>query len=75
MIVEVDRGDVSLQLNEEGVRRRVLLSGVAFQEVLLIRICIVNVHNKMGAMKYLGQNCYHRIKCFVVNSLAALMRK
>ena len=27
------------------------------------------------AMKYLRENCYHRIKCFAANSLAALMRK
>ena len=28
-----------------------------------------------GAMKYLRENCYHRIECSVTNSLAALMRK
>ena len=27
------------------------------------------------AMKYLRESCYHRIECFVANSLAALMRK
>ena len=27
------------------------------------------------AMKYLRENCYHRIECFAANSLAALMRK
>ena len=27
------------------------------------------------AMKYLRESCYHRIKCSVANSLAALMRK
>ena len=27
------------------------------------------------AMKYLKKNCYHRIKCSVANSLAALMWK
>ena len=26
-------------------------------------------------MKYLREICYHRIECFVANSLAALMRK
>ena len=30
---------------------------------------------QMGAKKYLGESCYHRIKYFVANSLAALMRK
>ena len=30
---------------------------------------------KMGTQKYLRVNCYHHIKCFVVNSLAALIRK
>ena len=28
-----------------------------------------------GAMKYLRENCYHRIECSVTNSLAALIRK
>ena len=28
-----------------------------------------------GTMKYLRENCCHRIECFVANSLAALMRK
>ena len=27
------------------------------------------------AMKYLRENCYHRIECSAANSLAALMRK
>ena len=26
-----------------------------------------------GAKKYLGENCYHRIKCSAANSLAAFM--
>ena len=30
---------------------------------------------QMGAVKYLRKSCYHRIKCFVANSLTALMRK
>ena len=30
---------------------------------------------KMGTQKYLGESCYHRIECSVVNYLAALMRK
>ena len=38
-----------------------------------------NVHHKhtrkMGTQKYLKESCYHRIKYFVANSLAALMRK
>ena len=28
---------------------------------------------QMGAKKYLRKNCYHRIECFVANSLAAFM--
>ena len=75
MTVKVGRGGVSPQLNEEGVRRCILLSRVTFQEVLLIRICIVNIQDKMGVEKYLVESCYHRIKCSVANSLAALMRK
>ena len=27
------------------------------------------------AIKYLKESCYHRIECFAVNSLTALMRK
>ena len=30
---------------------------------------------KMGTQKYLRESCYHRIECFVANSLATLMRK
>ena len=30
---------------------------------------------RMGAQKYLRENCYHRIKCSVANFLAALMWK
>jgi len=30
---------------------------------------------QMGAKKYLRKNCYHRIKCFAANSLAAFMWK
>ena len=30
---------------------------------------------KMGTQKYLRESCYHRIECFVANSLAILMRK
>ena len=30
---------------------------------------------KMGTQKYLKESCYHCIECFVVNSLATLMRK
>ena len=30
---------------------------------------------KMGTQKYLRENCYHSIECFVANFLAALMRK
>ena len=32
-------------------------------------------HGSMGAMKYLRESCYHRIKCSIANSLTALMRK
>ena len=48
MTIEIGRGGVPPRLNEEGVRRRVLLFKVMFQKVLLIRICIVNVLDKMG---------------------------
>ena len=30
---------------------------------------------QMGAEKYLGETCYHYIKCSVVSYLATLMRK
>ena len=30
---------------------------------------------QMGAVKYLRESYYHRIKCFATNSLTALMRK
>ena len=75
MTIEIGRGGVPPRLNKEGVRRRVLLFKVTFQEVLLIRICTVNILDKMGVEKYLGGNCYYRIKCSIVNSLTALMRK
>ena len=62
MTVKVSRGGVSPQLNEEGVRRCVMLSRVTFQEIPLIRIYTVNVQDKMGADKYLGESCYHYTK-------------
>ena len=74
MTVEVGRGGVLPQLNEEGVRRWVLLSRVTFQKILLIRIWTMNIQDKMGAEIYLGKSCYHRIKCSVTNSLTALMK-
>ena len=40
---------------------------------MLIKICTVNVQDKMGAEKYLGESYYHRIKCSIANSLTALM--
>ena len=40
---EVGQGGVSPQLNEAEVRKCIPSSRVTFQEVLLIRICIVNV--------------------------------
>ena len=43
------------------------------QEVLLIRICTVNVQDKMEAEKYLRKSYYHRIKCFAANSHTAFM--
>ena len=57
MTVKVGRGRVSPQLNEEEVRGCVLLSKATFQEVLLTMICTVNVHDKMGVEKYLGESC------------------
>ena len=75
MTIEIGWEGVSPRLNKEGVRRRVLLSKITFQEVLLIRICTVNVLDKMGVEKYLGENCYYCIKCSVANSLTALIRK
>ena len=63
MTVKVGREGVYTQLNEEVVRRCVLLPRVMFQEVLLTRIYTVNIQDKMGAEKYLGESCYYRIKC------------
>ena len=44
-------------------------------KVLLIRICTVNVQDKMKTEKYLRESCYHRIECSAANSLAAFMWK
>ena len=55
---------VSPQLNEGGIKRCVQLSRVTFQKVLLIRICTVNIQDKMGAEKYQRKNYYHRIEYF-----------
>jgi len=43
---KVSRGWVSPRLNKTEVRKCILSSRVIFQEVLLIRICIVNVQDK-----------------------------
>ena len=58
---------------KKGVRRCVILSKVIFQEILLIRICTVNVQDKMKFEKYLRKNCYHSIECSAANSLTAFM--
>ena len=42
----VGRGGVFPQLNEAEVRKCVLSSRVAFQKILLTRICIMNVQDK-----------------------------
>ena len=59
--------------NEVEVRKYVLSSRMTFQEVLLIRICTANVHDKAG--KYPRKSYCHRIKCSVTNSLTALIGK
>ena len=46
---------------------------MTLQEVLLIKICTVNVHDKMEARKYPGKSCYHHIEYSVANSLTAFM--
>ena len=46
---------------------------MTFQEILLLRICTVNVWDKTGVEKYLTKSCYHRIECFATNSLATFM--
>ena len=46
---------------------------MTFQEVLLIRICTVNIQDKVGVEKYLRKSYYHRIECSVTNSLAIVM--
>ena len=43
---KVGRGGVSPPLNEAEIRKYNLSSRVTFQEILLIRICIVNVQDK-----------------------------
>ena len=43
---KVGRGGVSPQLNEAEVRKCVLSSRVTFQEILLIRLCIMNIQDK-----------------------------
>ena len=58
--------------NEVEVKKCVLSSRVTFQEILLIRICIVNVQDKWELGKYLRESCYYRIECSATNSLAAL---
>ena len=45
-LVKVGRGGVSHQLNEVEVEKCVLSSKVTFQEILLIRICIMNIQDK-----------------------------
>ena len=37
-------------------------------------VCHKHTRN-MGTQKYLRESCYHRIKCFVANFLAVLIRK
>jgi len=46
---------------------------VTFQKVLLIRICTVNIPDKMEAKKYLKKSCYRHIECLTVDSLTTFM--
>ena len=46
---------------------------MTFQEVLLIRICTVNIQDKVGVEKYLRKSCYHHIECSAANSMAIFM--
>ena len=39
----------------------------------MIRICTVNVRDKVGVEKYLRKSCYHHIECSAANSMAIFM--
>ena len=41
----------------------------------MIRICIVNIRDKVGVEKYLRKNYYYCNKCSVANSLTVFMWK
>ena len=76
MTVKARRGRSRMSISSAKQRRGqrwVLLSKVTFQEVLLIKICTVNVRDRMGAEKYLRKNCYNCIEYSVANSLTAFM--
>ena len=51
-------------------RMHILSLEVTFQETPMIGACITNV---LEARKYLRESCYHYIKCFAANFLAAFM--
>ena len=46
---------------------------MTFQEIMLIRICIVNIRDELGVEKYLRKSCCYRIECPAANFLAAFM--
>ena len=73
-----------MMVQEGGPRRDASLDkqgrGQKVQPVIQCNVLGVSIdkdarHGGMGAMKYLRENCYHRIEYSVANSLTALMRK
>ena len=78
MTVKVGRGRQMRSISSAKRRRGQKESSIIQSEipkVLLIRICTVNVQDKMKTEKYLRKSCYHRIECSAANSLAAFMWK
>ena len=78
------RRDLAMMVQEGGPRRDASSDkqgrGQKVQPVIHSNILGVSIdndahHGSIRAMKHLRESCYHRIKCSVVNSLTALMRK
>jgi len=65
------RRDASSAKQGKGQKVQFAIQG----DVLGVSIDKDTRHGSMGAMKYVKESYYHRIKCSVANSLATFMRK
>ena len=67
------RGIIPPRLTKAKVRRYGLTSKATFRAIPLMMISINKEHDIERPWNILRESCYHRIECFAVNFLAALI--